>query len=255
MANSAPQLQAEPVRLPKAAVVVADQLRRSIVRGEFQPGDALPNETELMALYGVSRPVVREGLRIIESESLIAVKRGVGGGARVTRPDIRIAARHTALLMQLERTTLADVYEALLTLEPDAVRRLATQRPAGAIRRLRELHDAELALVDDPVAYPVHAARFHEELIELAGNKTLAILSRQLFEIVERVNRATFASLAERAHGVADVATHDHAELIALIEAGDVESADALWRRHLEGAAAVALERFGPTTVVDILDD
>jgi len=99
-------LEGEPVRIPKVSVVVAGQLRRSIIRGEFRPGDPLPNETELMELYDVSRPVVREALRIIESESLISVKRGAKGGARVQRPDIVVAARHTALLLQIDGATV-----------------------------------------------------------------------------------------------------------------------------------------------------
>ena len=169
-----PALVGAPVRIPKAAVVVAAQLRRGIVRGEFEPGDALPNETELMHIYGVSRPVVREALRIIESESLIAVKRGAGGGARVRRPDIGVAARHAALLLQIEGATLSDLFEARETLEPDAVRRLAERRQPEAIRRLRESHEEGLRLVHDPTAYAVHAARFHEELSTSRGTRPWA---------------------------------------------------------------------------------
>jgi DNA-binding FadR family transcriptional regulator len=247
------RLEASPVRIPKAAVVVAAGLRRGIVRGEFEPGDALPNETDLMALYDVSRPVVREALRIIESESLIVVKRGAGGGARVCRPDIGVAARHTALLLQLEGTTLADLFEARLTLEPDAVRRLAERRPAEAIQRLRESHAEELRLVDDPAAYAVHAAGFHEELIQAAGNKTLAVLGRLLLHIVEIHNQATLA-LAADAVDVARSASESHGKLIDLIEAGDADAAVAFWRRHVGGAAAVALDQLGPKTIVDLLD-
>lgn len=248
-----PALDASPVRIPKAAVVVAAELRRSIVRGEFEPGDALPNETDLMAIYDVSRPVVREALRIIESESLIGVKRGAGGGARVRRPDIGVAARHTALLLQLEGTTLADLFEARATLEPDAVRRLAERRPRTAIRRLRESHVEELRLVSDPAAYAVHAARFHEELIEVAGNKTLAVLGRQLLHIVEIHNQATLELTADAAE-VARDASEFHGTLIDLIEAGDADAAVSHWRQHLDGAAAVALDRLGPKTIVDLLD-
>ena len=242
------------MRIPKAAVVVAAQLRRGIVRGEFKPGDALPNETELMRIYDVSRPVVREALRIIESESLISVKRGAGGGARVRRPDIGVAARHAALLLQIEGATLSDLFEARETLEPDAVRRLAERRPAEAIGRLRESHEEELRLVHDPTAYALHAARFHEELIELAGNKTLGVLGRLLRHIVEIHNRAAMESDAhpdEVAIGASEV----HGRLIDLIEAGDVDGAVAHWRTHLEEAAADALERLGPTTIVDLLDE
>ena len=71
----------QPVRIPKAAVIVAGEIRRRIVRGELKEGDALPSETELMRFFDVSRPTLREAMRILEAESLIAVKRG----ARVER--------------------------------------------------------------------------------------------------------------------------------------------------------------------------
>jgi GntR family transcriptional regulator, transcriptional repressor for pyruvate dehydrogenase complex len=247
-------IERRPVRIPKAAVVVAGSLRRSIVRGDLQPGDPLPNETALMELYDVSRPVVREALRIIESEALISVKRGAGGGARVRRPDVGVAARHTALLLQLEGTTLADLFEARAILEPEAVRRLALRHSRDDVRQLRRRHREDQRHVDDPAVYAVHAARFHEELIELSGNKTLAVLGRQLLEIVESHNRATL----ERTDDAVEVlrgASDFHGRLIDLIEAGDAEAAEAHWRQHLDEAAAVALERLGPTTIVDLLGD
>src|SRR3954447_16285894 len=108
----------QPVRIPKAAVIVAGEVRRRIVRGELKEGDALPSESELMQFFDVSRPTLREAMRILESESLIAVKRGAHGGARVQRPDMRVTARHAALLLQFDDTTLEDVFEARAIMEP-----------------------------------------------------------------------------------------------------------------------------------------
>jgi DNA-binding FadR family transcriptional regulator len=208
-----------------------------------------------MALYEVSRPVVREALRILESESLIQVKRGVGGGARVRRPDIGVAARHTALLLQLDGTTLEDVFEARQLLEPAAVRRLATLRPAQAIQRLKQRHLEELAVVEDLGAYPVTATLFHADLIDLAGNKTMAILGRLILEIVERQHRTMFTVLNGEGVKIARRAAQEwHGRLIEMIEAGDVEGAVAHWEQHLREAADLALERLGHATVVDILD-
>ena len=247
-------LKSEPIRIPKAAVVVADRIRRGIARGQFEPDQPLPNETELMALFDVSRPVVREALRILESESLIKVKRGAGGGARVRRPDIGVAARHTGLLLQLEGTTLADLFEARQLIEPAAVRRLATVRPEGAIDRLKQRHAEELAVIDDLGAYPIAATMFHEDLIDLAGNKTLAILGRLLLEIVETQHRTMFTVLDGEGARIARHAADWHGVLIELIEAGDVEGAMTHWERHLQEAATLTLERLGPATVVELLD-
>ena len=60
----------------KAADVVAAALRRRIILGELQEGEALPPET---ADLGVSKPTLRQAIRILESESLVSVRRGSRG--------------------------------------------------------------------------------------------------------------------------------------------------------------------------------
>ena len=137
----------EPVKIPKAASLVADSLRRRIVLGDLVEGDALPNESELMRFYEVSRPTLREALRILETESLISVKRGARGGARVAIPDASVTARHAALVLRLQGTTLEDVFVSRLIIEPAAVRLLAARAAADpdVLAPLRELHDESTA--------------------------------------------------------------------------------------------------------------
>ena len=108
------------VRAPKTAELIASLYRRQIVRGELNPGDTLPSEQHLMTQFGVSRPTLREAFRILEAEDLISVKRGSRGGARVTQPSLAVAARYVGLLLQVQDTTIADVYEARMVLERPA---------------------------------------------------------------------------------------------------------------------------------------
>lgn len=244
---------AQPVQIPKAAALVAAHLRRRIVRGELAEGEALPNETELMGWFSVSRPTLREALRILESESLISVKRGARGGARVTRPDVGVTARHAALILQLEGTTLEDVFEARAIIEPAAVRLIAKRQPEGALATLRACHEEERRVIGDPVAYPLAAARFHEQIIELAGNHTLTLLALVTLEIVAAHNQATFAAI-EQPQPIFDEADLHHSKLLDLIEAGDAEAAAEFWQYHLEGAATIAVKSLGPHKRVDLLD-
>lgn len=57
---------------------VKDEIMDSIARGELKPGDKLPSEYELAKKYGVSRMTLRESLRALEEEGLLARKQGVG---------------------------------------------------------------------------------------------------------------------------------------------------------------------------------
>src|ERR1700729_4182654 len=88
------------IRVPKTAELVAAELRRKIVRGELAEGDALPSEAALMADFAVSRPTLREAFRVLESESLISIRRGARGGARVQVPNGNVAASYAGLVLE-----------------------------------------------------------------------------------------------------------------------------------------------------------
>jgi len=96
----------KPKKKRKAAVIVAEELRRQIVTGTLRPGDKLKPENELQTEFGVSRPTLREALRILESESLITIIRGKYGGARVTTVEIDAIAGQVGVFLQIQGTTL-----------------------------------------------------------------------------------------------------------------------------------------------------
>jgi DNA-binding FadR family transcriptional regulator len=75
-----------PVHVPKAAELVAEALRGRVLRRELVPGDRLPSESVLMGQYGVSRPTLREALRLLEAQELLEVRRGARGGGVVRVP-------------------------------------------------------------------------------------------------------------------------------------------------------------------------
>src|SRR5258707_4265458 len=113
------------VRSTKTDELVAGTLRRMVVDGQLKDGDFLPNEAELMAHFAVSRPTLREAVRVLESERLVEVRRGARTGARVPVPGPEIVARPAGLLLELSGGTIADVVVARASIEPIAARLLA----------------------------------------------------------------------------------------------------------------------------------
>ena len=77
------------VRPLKMADMVAGRIRQMIARGELTDGEWLPTEPELMEQFGVSRPTLREAFRLLESDSLVAVRRGPPGVPVTTCPAPR----------------------------------------------------------------------------------------------------------------------------------------------------------------------
>jgi DNA-binding FadR family transcriptional regulator len=234
---------------------VADELRRLIILGELDEGDSLGHEPDLVERFGVSRPSLREALRILEAEGLISVIRGVQGGVVVHRPDKRLTARTAALVLQARNVPLADVFEARTIIEPAAVRLVAAGRNRrSCAKRLRALIAEEEEAIEDPEAFGQANARFHEELVEMAGNQTLTIVAEMLNEVVERAvtlvsqEDSSSGSVTTRRRGV-----RSQERLAALVELGDADGAEEHWRTHMGIVGRVMLGQKAKT-VIDLLD-
>lgn len=228
------------VRVPKASELVADAIRSQIAAGELVSGAVLPNETELMGEYAVARQTIREALRVLETEGLIEVQRGAGGGARVRAPDIAAASRHCALLLQLRGATVADVYEVRSMLEPTAARLAAERAPRRAAQVLEEVIAAEEEIIAGATSLQDHALRFQAALVELAGNPALELLVRLLQDLVSRqgvVPRPKVEDDARRL-GLRRRLIQAQRDVTAAIRDGRGEDAERLWRRYLTGLAA-----------------
>ena len=106
----------------------------------------------------------------------------------------------------------------------------------------------------DPDAFGTANAQFHERLVSLAGNQTLAIVAEMLNEVVTRAVtevsqvEADGGSDATRRRGV-----RSQERLAALIEAGDVDGAEEHWRTHM-GVVGRVMVGQKAKTVIDLLD-
>ena len=235
--------------------LIADELRSMIVSGKYLDGASLGRESDLVDRFGVSRPSLREALRILEAEGLVRVVRGVRGGVVVRQPDERSAARNAALVLQFRGTTLADVHEARSIIEPAAARMLASAKDRrGAADELRALIAAEQEAIDDPAAFGKANADFHERLVALAGNQTLEIVGEMLNEIVERA--VTAVSQSSSANGSLTIrrrGIRSQERLVELIALGAGNEAEVHWRAHMEVVGKVILGQRA-TRVVDLFD-
>jgi len=249
---SRPTATAGAFRVPKTAELVATFLRNQIVRGELAEGDLLPPEAELIAEFGVSRPTLREAFRVLESESLITIRKGSLGGARVHGISPTTVARHAGLLLQARGTTIGDLYQCRMVLEPVAARMMAERGSKEAIAPLRRALDDQAEAMAEAPAYPLAVGRFHQQVLALCGNNTLAALGGMLTEIMD-LHHAAAVERGPMPAQAARGSLNDHARLVALIEAGDGNKAETFWRRHLQAAAQSMLQGLGGKRVLDLL--
>ena len=243
------------VRPKKMADMVADRIRRMIARGEIADGEWLPTEPELMERFGVSRPTLREAFRLLEADSLVTIRRGPPGGARVTVPGPEAAAAQFGLLLTLSTTTLRDVYEARMIIEPAAAGALARRGTAAARKALTEELERTRATVET-ADFGEQSVRFHRRVVELAGNQTLAtvigmlseIVSRQLARAYDETHDTTDDTLARNRR-----ALRSYQRLVELVEARDGDEAEAFWLKHMRAARTHLFRGEDDAQVVDLL--
>jgi DNA-binding FadR family transcriptional regulator len=245
-----------PVRVPKTAEVVAHAIRRSIVLGELQEGDSLPSEGQLLERFSVSRPILREALRILESESLIDLPRGTRAGATVHRPSRRVAARHTGLLFQVAGVTLAEVWGVTVDLIAPAAGAAARTSDRAGVERLSGVVAGLESLGDDPATFIERAAEFNAVLLELADNRAVQLLVGMMEDILRfhidlaardwRLNPAKARDPRSAIEGMR--------HLVELIRANHADLAETFWRGQLEDGARFFLDNYGSRAVVEIID-
>ncbi|WP_067650700.1 FadR/GntR family transcriptional regulator [Nocardia harenae] len=246
------------VRPPKTAELVARKLRRMIVDGELKDGDHLPHEAELMEHFAVSRPTLREAVRVLEAERLVEVRRGSRSGARVGVPGPEVLARPAALLLELSGATVADVYVAREAIEPAAARLLAETGTEEAFDELERIVDEAIPSSFAAGTFAKTATEFHLRMVQLAGNATLALIAGMLQEIYERhtttVSAESRDTAWERYEANYKLFVRSQRKLIKLLRARDGAGAFAHWQKHMVVARALVLRDREDTQVRDLLE-
>jgi DNA-binding FadR family transcriptional regulator len=217
----------------KAGELVARDIRSRIANGEYLAGDRLPPEDVLMATLGLSRMTVREGLRILESQGLIEVRRGRGGGPRITHPSVAHLAPSLALTLQLQHVTYRDLYEASQLIEPALAGRLALTHSAADIAAMNDIVQRadDAALAGDRTAFAAAAADMHEAVTTRGGNKTLATFAGLMHELISHYY--AFAVGFTEAQDYYERAVKSYRKFVRLVSSGDAAAAEKHWEQQL----------------------
>jgi DNA-binding FadR family transcriptional regulator len=192
------------LRQPRLAEIIAERYRAEILGGRLAAGARLPRQEELALELGVSPAVVRESLRILETEDLITVHRGKVGGASVRAPDAGALASRLAQLLAGRGAAPGDAAATLAILD------------AACARACAALPDRQ-ALADRLAAAP-SAEALHAEIARACRLKTLQAL-------VETVAALPGAARLCESEPIPEAAACDHARLVAAIAAGDAQAA------------------------------
>jgi GntR family transcriptional repressor for pyruvate dehydrogenase complex len=218
------------------AEAAASQIRDRIEDGHFGFGERLPSERDLAEELGISRAVLRESLRSLES--LGYVESSLGRGTFVVDPNEQW--RSQRLLedwLRRHQAALKDLVEMRSAIESQAVRG-GTSDARELARSLRALVDAQAQAIED--GRPDDAAEmdstFHIQLASGTDNEPLRALARAL---ILRARQAAHAAYRVSAYHRGSL--RQHRAIVAALARGDRDkAADLLAEHHLSRSDQVA---------------
>lgn len=223
-------------------------LRERIIEGSLGDGDLLPKQDDLLEEFRISRPSLREALRILESEGLIRVRRGNVGGSVVEVPTAETSAYMLGLVLQSRRGTVTDLALAIKHIEPitASLCALRADRRTAVLPALTENLAQTAEAIGDGPAFTRLARDFHERLVASCGNETMILMVGALESLWSEQERR-WAHLAE-SEGRYPQPRHQrevqaaHRSLVKAIEAGQADRASTLALRHLDHSQRYSLD-------------
>lgn len=191
---------------------VANVLRDRIVKGSYPPGSRLV-ERKISAELDVSRTPVREALKLLDADGLIAISRNKG--AQVLKYGAEETRQH---------------FDLISVLESLAAERLAERITPQELDILDELHDRMLTFhkIGNHTDYFDTNSEIHDFIVENCDNPILKETHKRL---MARARRGRFLAIANPDRLAQ--AVNEHQELMSALHQRDSEHAARIWRQHL----------------------
>ena len=192
---------------------IYQKLLAAIENGELRPGDRLL-ETDLAQRFGVSRTPIREAIRRLETDGLVAHKPRVGAMIRV-----------------LAQQEIVELYEMRIVLEATAAQMAAKHASKAEIHTLKTLNAQMMQVAMDPYKVAMLNRKFHGCILSAARNRFLAQSHNSLSHALVLLGKTTLES-SERVKDV--VSQHD--AIVEALQSVQPETAAKLMRTHMEAS-------------------
>ena len=192
-------------------------------------------------------------MRLLESQGLVAIRRGSHRGPIAARPDAEQVVSTFTMHLQLRQATLADIYRFRMIFEPVAARMAAENATVADVEGLHALLAEEKDAITSAGDFGAAAWRFHTELVRLSGNITMTLVTETLEKISARHASAMLLGWDDQDEQRSR-AYRAHRRLVGLIERHEGEKAQQFWAKHMAQAGDHLLENSSSLDIIELLD-
>lgn len=203
---------------------IADSLQTAIFNGDVKADERLPSEHELAEKFEVSRPTVREALKILAARNLTRSQRGPTGGTFVKKPtqdEVReIISNTTTMLINSGELDFISFHEVRYEFETYCCRLAAERRKPEHLQKMQ----AECEIQKDPTTnheeFCHSDVRFHRNIVDATGNPLLRLIIDPVFDALQPIFNMAIYRYRDR-----DRIVSQHKKIQAAIENRDAEQA------------------------------
>ena len=223
---------ARPLQRRGASEQVAVEIQHYIEEQGLEPGDRLGREEDLASIFGVSRPTLREALKLLSTGTRIRSSKGPGGGIFVanTAEDGVQQGLSDAIAMMLETgvISLEELLDARILLEVPLAGLAAYNTDQKTVERLRAALAAEKESAEDFEAFIAADREIHDAVAAAAENRIIQAITGWVLEVLQ-------PSLAEQLSDalITSAVIEQHEALLEAIERGDGPLAERAMKDHL----------------------
>ncbi len=236
----------QPIKPKKVSTQIAEQIRSSILAGEFAPGDKLPPERELAEMFGVSRPSVREALNVLASSGLVMSYQG--GGTVVKSLVETSSANPLSELIRVQQDRALDVIEVRKCMESWTAWYAAERALPDDIRRMDEIvagmkQNLELKQPSEDLD-----ANLHIIIARATHNIVWLHLMQSLFDAMKEFQQSVWRAVY-LTHEDHQLLFEHHSAIVQAIKAKDPQAARDTMIHHLtfaEGRSSAYVSRQQP---------
>ncbi|MFZ0216618.1 MAG: FCD domain-containing protein [Candidatus Dormiibacterota bacterium] len=237
----------KPIRTRRTSEAAVEQITDAIRAGELQVGDRLSSERLLADQMEISRPTLREAIKVLVDAGVLEVRRGPSGGMFVTS-EIVPADLHS-IRLPLRLSDVAGVLETRRLLEPRIAQLAALRATDHDFEAMTESIAAIRAEGGDRTRLHQLDSRFHLMMARASHNETVIELARLLRQRLDFA-LTLIRSLPPDPNRVADV----HTRTLRAIMGGDATEIEAAIDEHLSVLEQAWEQETGRTRVRQIPD-
>jgi DNA-binding FadR family transcriptional regulator len=194
----------------------------------MEPGQTFATEAELLQQFDVSRPTLREGIRILESQGVLEQRPGPGGGLVIRRPSIEMLAHSLSIFLRFNHVPFGTVLKAREVIEPALAAEAARHgteedfdQMAASIERMRTIGD-------DQTAFVAENREFHSIVARASGNEVLETFWGTISLLAHGEHHGVHYTFGNRQHVIAA-----HEQILEACRRHDVRAAVKAMSEHV----------------------